>query len=64
MAEVLVNFTECVLPFDFRGLSVGLASSNARMSVDAYKGRLAIVPHGRQPSPLQHIGYFVEGLQP
>ncbi len=51
--DIKVICLQCKTPFQFKGLKIGLDLNGAMMSVDSLEARLAIVPSGVEPSPLQ-----------
>lgn len=51
-ADVRIHCKVCRLPFQFKGLLVGLDLEGACVSVDGLEARLAIVPQGQEPPPL------------
>lgn len=53
MAGIKITCLQCGLPFQFRGLEPGLHMDGARVSVDGIEARIAIVPQGAEPNPLQ-----------
>lgn len=59
MMDVRVTCTECGLPFEFLGLAPGVDMQGASCSVDAQEARLAIVPKGERPNPLQRMAYGI-----
>lgn len=59
MAEVHIKCADCGLPFEFLGLECGVDTHGAKVSVDGQEARLAIIPKGLQPSPLQRMAFSV-----
>lgn len=53
MAEIRIKCTDCGLPFQFKGLNPGLNLNGAMVSVDGLEARMAIVPQGAEPNPMQ-----------
>lgn len=53
MAEITIHCAECELPFEFRGLPLGMHMDGAAMSPDALEARIAIAPQGKYPNPIQ-----------
>lgn len=51
-AEIKIECADCHLPFQFVGLPLGLDLGGACMSIDGQQARLAIVPVGSEPNPL------------
>ena len=51
-ADIRIKCEQCRLPFQFLGLPAGLDLKGAAMSPDGLEARLAIVPQGAEPSPL------------
>jgi hypothetical protein len=62
LAEVRIVCADCGLPFEFRGLPVGVNLQGAAVAVDALEARLAITPQGVEPSPLDLVRYTIHGL--
>jgi hypothetical protein len=54
-ADITIKCVDCGLPFQFKGLQPGLNLNGAAVSVDGLQARLAIVPQGAEPNPLQSM---------
>jgi hypothetical protein len=54
-ADITIKCADCGLPFQFKGLAPGLNLNGAAVSVDGLQARLAIVPQGAEPNPMQAI---------
>ena len=50
---------QCGLEFEFLGLEPGLDLQGAKVSIDGLQARLAIIPKGHQPNPLQRMAFGV-----
>lgn len=59
MAEITVRCTECDVPFQFLGLEAGIDTQGAKVSLDGLEARIAIVPEGARPNPLQRMAFNV-----
>lgn len=59
MADVRVRCLHCGLPFEFLGLEPGLDLQGAKVSVDGLEARLAIIPKGLRPNPLQRMAFGI-----
>lgn len=55
VAEVTVKCTDCETPFEFQGLQPGVSTSGSWCSIDGREARLAIMPTGHTPTPLQRL---------
>ena len=61
-ADITIKCHQCGLPFEFYGVDAGLDFNKPTMSIDAQELRVPIVPHGEKPTPLDIIGYKIQGL--
>ena len=59
MADVAIACRQCGLEFEFLGLEPGLDLQGAKVSIDGLQARLAIIPKGHQPNPLQRMAFGV-----
>lgn len=60
-AAIRIRCADCKVPFTFRGISQGLDTDGATMSLDGTEARLAIVPEGRPPKPFDGpVGYTIK----
>jgi hypothetical protein len=54
-AEIAIKCADCGRDFQFLGLAPGLDLQGACCTVDALEARLAIVPQGTVPNPLDRM---------
>lgn len=57
--DLTVTCSDCNLPFEFLGLACGLDLQGAMVSIDGQTARLAIIPKGQKPNPLQRIAFNI-----
>lgn len=63
MAEITVECSQCKTKFQFLGLEPGIDTQGARISIDGLEARIAIVPNGSRPSPLQRMAFNVNKFE-
>jgi hypothetical protein len=63
MAEITVKCAECGKPFQFLGLSPGLDTGGASVSVDGLEAQIAICPEGSKPNPFQRMAFGITRTQ-
>lgn len=59
-ADIRINCRKCGLPFEFLGLKPGLDTQGACVSIDGQEARIAIVPRGVRPNPLQRMAFGIQ----
>lgn len=59
MADVRIKCGQCGLPFEFLGLTPGVDTQGAKVSIDGLEARIALSPKGAQPNPLQRMAFNV-----
>lgn len=59
MAEITIKCAQCGLPFQFLGLPPGLDMQGATVGIDGLEARIAIVPQGSRPNPLQRMAFSI-----
>ena len=59
IAEITISCSQCGLPFEFLGLAPGVDTQGATVSVDGQEARIAIVPKGARPNPLQRMSFGI-----
>ncbi len=59
MTHTTVNCRDCGLPFEWLGLEPGVDLQGAKCSIDGLEARIAIIPQGHKPSPLQRMAFGV-----
>lgn len=60
--EIVIACKDCGLPFEFQGLQPGLNLNGATVSIDGLEARLAIIPQGSRPNPLQQMVHGSEAF--
>lgn len=59
MVDITINCVDCGLPFEFLGLEPGVDTQGARVGIDGLEARIAIVPQGSRPNPLQRMSFNI-----
>lgn len=59
MTDIKVNCRDCGLPFEWLGLEPGVDLQGAKCSIDGLEARIAIIPRGQKPNPLQRMAFGV-----
>jgi hypothetical protein len=63
VAEITVKCSQCGLPFQFLGLEPGIDTQGASVSIDGLEARIAIVPNGSRPNPMQRMAFGVRKFE-
>jgi hypothetical protein len=63
MADVSIHCRRCGLEFEFLGLEPGLDLQGAKVSIDGLQARLAIIPKGSKPNPLQRMAFGIRKFE-
>ena len=63
VADIKINCQQCGLPFEFLGLEPGLDLHGARCSIDALEARIALIPRGQKPNPLQRMMFGIRKFE-
>lgn len=59
IADITIECADCGKKFQFLGLEPGVDTQGARVSVDGLEARIAIVPEGARPNPLQRMAFNI-----
>ena len=63
MADVAIACRQCGLEFEFLGLEPGLDLQGAKVGIDGLQARLAIIPKGCRPNPLQRMAFDIRKFE-